>query len=155
PDVAPAHRWRGAFPGALTVTRDGRFLYVVDQAAFAVHVVDTTRVATGTNAAGAIREPDNFPAVVGRVQGGRYPFGIALSPDDRTLLVTNPGVFQYTHLRPATPAGDNNLDYPLCFPGAGYPDEVAVPRTIRIQKIDASTISGLPLALQDPRGIRC
>ncbi len=67
---------------------------------------------------------------------GRYPFGIALSPDDRTLFVTHVGVFQYTHLRPANPTGDANVDYPLCYPGAGYPDETRNDRVIEINKVD-------------------
>ena len=45
-------------------------------------------------------EPDNFAAVVARMPTGRYPYGIALSEDDRDLFVTNVGVFQYTHLTP-------------------------------------------------------
>ena len=41
-----------------------------------------------------------------RAAVGRYPFGITLSPDDRTLLVTHVGVFQSTRTcgRPPRPA---------------------------------------------------
>jgi sugar lactone lactonase YvrE len=155
PDAAPANHFKGTFPGAIALSRDGRYLYVVEQGAFQVVTVDTTQIETGTDTAGNVLEPDNFAAVVGHTPVGRYPFGIAVSPDGRTLLVTNVGVFQYSHLRPATPVGDKNTDYPLCIPGAGYPDEVLAPKTIKIKKIDASTISGLPLTLRDPEGIRC
>jgi len=155
PNAAPAQRFKGAFPGNLTLTRDGRWLYVVDQGSFAVFVIDTTAIATGVDADGKILEPDNFAAVAGRAATGRYPFGIALSRDERTLLVTNVGMFQYTHLRPAAPVGDNNQDYPLCIPGVGFPDEVEAAKTIAIKKIDASTMSGLPATLRDPDGIRC
>src|SRR5262249_28406029 len=97
-------------------------------------------------------ESDNFAAVVGHASVGRYPFGVALSPDDRTLFVTHVGVFQYAHLRPASPAGDDNLDYPLCYPGVGYPDETTNDRVIQITKADPRN---LPDSLRDPDGIRC
>jgi DNA-binding beta-propeller fold protein YncE len=151
----PTLRFKGAFPGNMALTANGRHLYVVDQGSFQVHVIDTRAIATGVDAGGKIVEPDNFAAVVGRVKVGRYPFGIALSPDNRTLYVTNVGTFQYTHLRPAAPTGDANTDYPLCIPGVGYPDEVLTAKTIKIKKIDARTISGLPLTQRDPEGIRC
>ena len=155
PRVDPVRRFNGAFPGNLVVSGDGHFLYVVDQAGFAVHAVDTTRIATGTDGAGAIREPDNFTAVVGRVTVGDYPFGIALAPDGRTLYVTNAGMFRYAHLRPAAPTGDPNLDYPLCLPATGFPDDVRRGKTITVHRIDARTVSGLPATLSVPDGIRC
>jgi len=155
PAAGPSVRFKGAFLGNLALTHDGRYLYVVDQGSFSVHAIDTTRIATGVDATGGVVEPDNFAAVVGHTKVGRYPFGITISPDQRTLLVTNVGVFQYAHLRPATPIGDSNADYPLCIPGAGYPDETEAARTIKIKKIDATTISGLSPALRDPEGIRC
>jgi len=148
----PQRRFKGAFPGNMVLTGDGRFLYVVDQGSFQVHVVDTSRVQTGVDAQGRISEPDNFAAVVGHVKVGRYPFGITLAPNGRTLLVTHVGVFEYTHLRPASPTGDDNIDYPLCYPGAGYPDETRSDRTIEIRKVDPRN---LPDRLRDPGGIRC
>ena len=155
PTATPTKRFKGAFPGNMALSRDGKRLYIVDQGAFQVFVIDTTRIATGADAAGNIVEPDNFAAVIGATKVGRYPFGIGLSPDDRTLMVSNVGVFQYTHLRPASPTGDRNTDYPLCIPGVGYPDEVATAKTIKIKKINGAKISGLPVAMRDPEGIRC
>ena len=155
PGGHPVRRWKRAFPGNLVVSGDGRFLYVVDQASFAVHAVDTTRIATGTDGAGGIREPDNFAAVVGRVTVGHYPFGIALAPDDRTLYVTNAGMFRYAHLRPDAPTGDPNVDYPLCIPATGFPDDVRRDKTITVHRIAARTVSGLPATLSVPDGIRC
>jgi DNA-binding beta-propeller fold protein YncE len=148
----PVQRFKGAFPGNMALGSNGRFLYVVDQAGFQVHVIDTTKVSTGLNPQGRIVEPDNFAAVVGHLAVGRYPFGIGLTPDDRTLLVTNVGVFQYTHLRPASPTGNDNLDYPLCYPGAGYPQETRNDRVISITKVDPRN---LPDSLRDADGIRC
>jgi DNA-binding beta-propeller fold protein YncE len=150
--ATPQLRFKGAFPGNMALTHDGRFLYVVDQGSFQVHVIDVSRIQTGVNAQGRIIEPDNFAAVIGRISVGRYPFGITLSPDDRELFVAHVGVFQYTHLLPANPVGNDNVDYPLCYPAAGYPDETADARVIEITKVDPRN---LPDTLQQPGGIRC
>ena len=155
PTADPAGHFKGAFPGNMALSSDGQNLYVVDQGSFQVFTIDTTKIATGADAAGNVVEPDNFAAVVGHTKVGRYPFGISLSADDRTLLVSNVGVFQYTHLRPPVSTGSRNGDYPLCIPGTGYPDDTETPKTIKIKKIDGSTISGLPTSLRDPEGIRC
>lgn len=151
PATQPANRFKGAYPGNMAITKDGRYLYVVDQGGFHVHIIDTTKIVTGV-AAGAITDPNNFPAVVGRVRVGRYPYGIALSPDDKMLFVTHVGVFQYAHLRPDNPTGDANKDYPLCYPGVGYPQETTDDTIIKIKKVDPRN---LPVSLQDPEGIRC
>jgi DNA-binding beta-propeller fold protein YncE len=148
----PALRFKGAFPGNMALSQDGRFLYVVDQGGFKIHVIDVSKIETGTDGEGRITEPDNFAAVISQVTVGRYPFGITLSPDDRTLFVTHVGVFEYTHLRPSSPAGNDNVDYPLCYPGAGYPGETAHDRAIAITKVDPLN---LPDDLRDPDGIRC
>src|SRR4030095_9422596 len=131
---------------------DGQHLYVVDQGSFSVYVIDTTKISTGTDADGKITEPDNFPAVAGSVHVRRYPYGIALSPDNKTLFVTHVGVFQYTNLRPANPTGDANKDYPLCYPAVGYPDDTGNDAHIKIKKVDPRN---LPATRIDPEGIRC
>ena len=64
--------------GDMALTRDGKTLYALDQIGFRMMVID---VATKT-----IRH--NVPT-------GRYPFGITLSPDERTAYVANVGVFEY------------------------------------------------------------
>jgi DNA-binding beta-propeller fold protein YncE len=152
PTGAPASRFKGAFPGNLSLSQDGRLLYIVDQAGFQVHVVDTTLIKLGADAAGKIVEPDNFDAVVARIPVGRYPYGIALSKDDSKLFVTNVGVFQFTHLMPESPSGDSNQDYPLCYPAVGYPDETTRDKTIKISPVDPRN---LPTSLRAPGGIRC
>src|SRR5262245_10313718 len=152
PTATPALRFKGAFPGNLALSRNGRYLYVVDQAGFQVHVLDTSQIITGINGSGGVVEPNNFAAVIARTRVGRYPYGIALSPDDRTLFVTHVGVFEYAHLLPPAPTGNPNEDFPLCYPGAGYPDETADDRQITIKKVDPRD---LPTTLRDPEGIRC
>jgi YVTN family beta-propeller protein len=150
--AAPTKRFKGTFPGNMTLGKDGRYLYVVDQGSFQVFVIDTTKITTGTAGPNLVAEPDNFQAVVGAAKAGRYPYGISLSPDGRTLFVANVGVFQYSHLRPPDPTGDSNRDYPLCYPGAGYPEETKNAKTIVIKPVDPRN---LPADLRDPEGIRC
>jgi DNA-binding beta-propeller fold protein YncE len=151
PTENPVGRFKGTFPGNLALGPTGRYLYVVEQGSFDVFVIDTRRIVTGFDPQGRILEPNNFPAVVGRVKAGRYPYAVAPTPDGRSLLVANVGVFQYTHLTPANPTGNPNHDYPLGYPGAGYPDETEHDRTIRIKKVDPRN---LPTSLRDPDGIR-
>jgi DNA-binding beta-propeller fold protein YncE len=148
----PAKAFKGAFPGNLALTQDGRFLYVVDQASFQVFTIEIGKIQTGVDAGDKITEPDNFAAVAGSVKVGRYPYGIGISPDGRSLWVSHVGVFQYAHLTPSAPTGDANKDYPLCYPAAGYPDEVVDDKTIKIKPVDPRM---LPPTLQDPEGIRC
>jgi DNA-binding beta-propeller fold protein YncE len=148
--ATPQLHFKGAFPGNMAITSEGRFLYVLDQGGFQVHVIDVSKIQTGVDAQGRITEPDNFAAVVGHTTVGRYPFGIALSHDDRTLFVTHVGVFEYTHLRPANPTGNGNVDYPLCYPAVGYPDETRNDRVIEINKVDPRN---LPDSLRDPDGM--
>jgi DNA-binding beta-propeller fold protein YncE len=146
----PTPRFKGAFPGNLALSGDGKVLYAVDQAGFHLHVIDTMKIVTGTNASNQITEANNFAAIVGHVDTGRYPYGVATRSDGR-LFVTNVGIFEYTHLRPAMPTGSSNVDYPLGYPAAGYPEETEQAKTIRIKKVDPRN---LPSTLRDPDGIR-
>jgi YVTN family beta-propeller protein len=77
---------------------------------------------------------------------------LELSDDGKRLYVTNVGLFQYTSLRPSSPSGDNNVDFPLCYPGAGYPEETVNDRQITIHNVDSRN---LPAALSFPDGIAC
>src|SRR5262245_26624020 len=123
PAVNPSGRFKGTYPGNLTLGGpNGRYLYVVDQGSFNVIVVDTTKIVTGVNAGGFIVEPNNFAAVAGQAKGGRYPYGIAATADGR-LFVTNVGVLQFSHLTPTNPTGNANVDYPLGYPGTSWPDD--------------------------------
>src|SRR5215475_57920 len=146
----PSPRFKGAFPGNLALSADGKLLYAFDQAGFHLHVIDTTKIATGTNASNQITEANNFAAIVGHVDTGRYPYDVATRSDGR-LFVTNVGLFEYTHLMPPTPTGTSNVDYPLGYPAAGYPEETEQDVTIRIKKVDPRN---LPSTLRDPDGIR-
>ncbi len=151
-NAPPPNRFKGTFPGNLALSPDGRFLYIVDQGGFLVHVVDTSKLTLGADASGNVVEPNNFGALAGTMPSGRYPFGISLSRDGSRLFVTNVGLFQYTHLLPKNPTGVADVDFPLCYPGAGYPEETESDRTLLIKPVDARA---LPTSLRDPDGIRC
>ena len=84
--------------------------------------IEVSKIQTGVDAQGRITEPDNFEAVVGQIKVGRYPYGINLSPDDRTLFVTHVGVFEYTHLGRRTPPATTTSTTHCAIPGAGYPE---------------------------------
>ena len=149
PAVTPNGKVEGTFPGDMTLSRDGRFLYVVDQGAFQADVIDTSKIDLVNHGIGAL-DPNNFGAVSRRLSTGRYPFGIALSPNGRKLFVSNVGIFQYKHLTPQHPTGDRNEDYPLGYPALAYPDQLST-RSIEIKKVDPSH---LPNTLSIPDGIQ-
>ncbi|MCY7350122.1 MAG: hypothetical protein LH606_05585 [Cytophagaceae bacterium] len=64
--------------GDMVLTRDGKTLYAVDQIGFRLLIIDTKN-----------RE------IIANVPTGRYPFGVTLSPDEKTVYVANVGMFQY------------------------------------------------------------
>ncbi len=150
PTKTPNGKFKGAFPGNMSLSKNGRYLFVVDQGAFQVHMIDTTKIDVVTHGIGAA-DPNNFTAVVNRLSAGRYPFAIAVSPTNGRLFVGNVGIFQYSHLTPQNPTGDPNHDYPLGYPAVGYPDEVVNDTTVNIQKVDPRS---LPDTLSIPGGIQ-
>jgi YVTN family beta-propeller protein len=70
------------YVGDLVLNKDGSRLYAVDQIGFRLVVVDTK-----TN------------KIIHNVKTGRYPFGVALSPDERTVYVANIGMFEYSYIK--------------------------------------------------------
>ncbi len=150
PAKPPTGYFKGTFPGNMALSDNGRYLYVVDQGAFQVDVVDTTKIDIAQHGIGAT-DPNNFSAVVERVAAGRYPFGIALGPKDKRLYVGNVGIFQYSHLSPQSPTGNSNNDYPIGYPAFGYPTESENSRTVTVQKVDPRN---LPDTLSVPNAIQ-
>lgn len=124
--------------GDLALSRDGRTLYVCDQSNFRLLIADT-----------------RSRKVLHYVPVGRYPFGIALSPDEKTVYVANVGMFEYSPLNNVDP---NNLkgtgaDFPtsafgskemrdgykkdkLDVPGLGDPN---APESFSVWAVDLST----------------
>jgi YVTN family beta-propeller protein len=68
--------------GDMVLNKEGTLLYAVDQIGFRMMVIDTK-----TN------------TVIRNVKTGRYPFGIALSPDEKTVYVANVGMFEYSYIK--------------------------------------------------------
>lgn len=67
--------------GDLALSRDGHTLYVCDQSNFRLLIADTRT-----------RKVKHYIPV------GRYPFGVTLSPDEKTVYVANVGMFEYSPL---------------------------------------------------------
>jgi YVTN family beta-propeller protein len=138
PAGADSTLYADGYLGDLVLTRDGSTLYAVDQIGFRLLVVDTkTR------------------QVVANVPTGRYPFGVALSPDEKTVYVANVGMFQYAFVKGidrkrlketamkfppfaygSKEARDGYQTDSLEIPGLGDPN---VPESFSVWAIDAAT----------------
>jgi YVTN family beta-propeller protein len=68
--------------GDMVLSKDGLRLYAVDQIGFRMIVIDT-----------------KTKQIIHNVKTGRYPFGIALSPDEKTVYVANVGMFEYSYIK--------------------------------------------------------
>ena len=107
--------FKGSFAATVISSSDGRWLYALDQGNWRVVLIDaTTRKCVAT------------------VDTGAYPFGLALSPDEKRLYVTNTGLFEYTATpgtpgTPGTPTltGKNTKAEGLKFAPFGYPSKAA------------------------------
>lgn len=97
--------YEDSYTGDLALAADGRTVYVCDQANFRVVIVDVTD-----------------RTVVGSVPVGRYPFGVALSPDGSHLYVANVGMYEYS----AVEGYDGSEGTAIPFPPFGVPSEVAI-----------------------------
>jgi YVTN family beta-propeller protein len=68
--------------GDMVLSNDGSKLYAVDQIGFRMMVIDT-----------------KSNQVIHNVKTGRYPFGVSLSPDNKTVYVANVGMFEYSYIK--------------------------------------------------------
>ncbi len=106
--------------GDMKLSKDGRYLYAVDQMLFRLVVADTeTR------------------KVVGSAKTGRYPFGVVLSPNGEKAYVTNVGIFEYSkigHLEDR-----NDYKHALNFPPFAFGTEAMKNGT----RMDSLYIPGL------------
>ena len=87
--------------GDMVMTADGKTIYAVDQIGFRVVQIDVENL-----------------KVVENLSSGRYPFGIALSPDGKKLLVANVGMFEYSYIRSLDPK--RLKETALRFPAFAY-----------------------------------
>src|SRR5450759_2771389 len=87
--------------GDMAMTKDGNYIFAVDQMNFRMVIVDTRKM-----------------KVINSVPVGRYPFGVALSHDEKKVYVANVGMFQYSKIGNI----EEKKDYKkaLDFPAFGY-----------------------------------
>jgi DNA-binding beta-propeller fold protein YncE len=106
--------------GDMKLSKDGRYLYVVDQMLFRMIVIDTGQ-----------------KKITASAKTGRYPFGIILSPDQQKVYVANVGMFEYSKI------GDieakKKYQKALDFPPFGYGSEEMKNGT----RIDSMDVPGL------------
>lgn len=106
--------------GDMKLTKDGRFLYAVDQMLFRLIVFDT-----------------RLKRIIASVKTGRYPFGIVLSPDEQKAYVANVGMFEYSKI--GNIEAEKDYKNALDFPAFGFGTEEMKKGT----KIDSMDIPGL------------
>ena len=95
----------GSFPdgyiGDMALSADGNHLFAVDQTNFRLVIADTRQM-----------------KVINSVPVGRYPFGVALSHDEKKVYVANVGMFQYSKIGKIEERSD--YKHALAFPPFGY-----------------------------------
>jgi YVTN family beta-propeller protein len=98
--------WSGSFAATLTVSRDGKTIYALDQGNWRIVIVDAVTLER-----------------VGSSSTGSYPYELALSPEGARLYVTNTGLFEYTSIPGAS--DKDPVKTGLHFPPFGYPSKAA------------------------------
>jgi len=103
--------------GDMVLNRDGSRLYAVDQVGFRVLVID----------------PVNKKMLY-NVPVGRYPFGIALSPDEKTVYVANVGMYQYSLVKRKKKGKWKNgtIDFPASSYGSKEAEDGIYTDTLQI-----------------------
>ena len=90
-------KYPDGYIGDMVLGKDGRYLFAVDQTNFRLVIVDVQK-----------------RRVMASVPVGRYPFGLALSPDEKQVYVANVGMFAYQKIDSIEEKKDyiNALKYP-------------------------------------------
>ncbi len=116
----PENDFVDSYVGEMVMTADDALIYAVDQANFRLAVIDVAQ-----------------RKVVGNVAVGRYPFGVALSPDEKKVYVANVGMFEYSYVKGFDSSRPDETT--LKFPPFGFPSREAREGTIR----DSLEVPGL------------
>ncbi|MDH5399186.1 MAG: hypothetical protein OEX02_13625, partial [Cyclobacteriaceae bacterium] len=106
--------------GDLVLSEDGNRLFAVDQSNFRLLEIDV-----------------RTKKVVTSVATGRYPFGIALSPDGYKVYVANVGMYEYSKIPGIT--SENAVAKSIKFPAFAYGSEEAEKGVL----IDSMAVPGL------------
>ena len=106
--------------GDMTITKDGNYIFAVDQMNFNIIIVDTRK-----------------KLVIRYIEVGRYPFGVCLTPDEKKIYVANVGMFQYSKI--GNTEEENDLKKALDFPAFAY----NTPEMINGIVTDSMVIPGL------------
>lgn len=105
------------YPAGLALSPDGRFLYVAENLADSLAVVDAGSAATAQN---VVSSP-----VLQRLPTGRYPYGVAVGADG-TVFVSNWGANTVSVF---TPAGDGRLAPAPAIPAGRHPSALITNRS--------------------------
>lgn len=140
--------------GDMVLSKDGSRLYAVDQIGFRLIVADT-----------------KARKIIYNIETGRYPFGVMLSPDEKTVYVANVGMFEYSYFKsldlkningtalkfPATAYGSKEMkegikNDTLDVPGLGDPNapesfsvwafDVSKPKPTAVAKVKTGVLVG-------------
>jgi len=89
--------------GDLTLSKDGKTIYAVDQIGFRMVIIDT-----------------ESKKIKHSIPVGRYPFGICLSPDEKKVYVANVGMFEYSFIKENSKPDSKikSVDYPVSAYGS-------------------------------------
>lgn len=94
-------RFHDGYIGDMALSKDGTHLFAVDQTNFRLVIIDTRKM-----------------KVINSVPVGRYPFGVALTHDEKKVYVANVGMFQYSKIGNLKETSDYKRA--LDFPAFGY-----------------------------------
>ncbi len=89
--------------GDMKLSQDGKTLYVLDQIGFRMAVVDV-----------------KSRKIIKNVRTGRYPFGLALSPDGQKAYIANVGMFEYQPVVDLKQDPADLKEEALRFPATAY-----------------------------------
>lgn len=95
------HSYTDGYIGDLVLSKDGKYLYAADQINFRMIVADA-----------------QTKKLIQSIPVGRYPFGIALSPDEKNIFVANVGMYEYKQIPGIN--SKNMAEKSLGFPAFAY-----------------------------------
>ena len=144
--------YEDSYIGDLTLSRDGRWIYALDQANFRLLIASTEDL-----------------RIVSSIPVGRYPFGLALSPDGKRVFVANVGMFEYSRIEGVdldNPERQGLLYPPFSFgskearegvgkegykvPGLGDPN---VPESFSVWEVDVADPAGARVTARVKTGV--